>query len=149
MSYFRPSMTTLEIHNAIKQVFQSAYITKPNHNDLLTIMMNLQCEVNARQANGKRRYPVKLSGYVSGVIDTLYNEVQQTGVEFCYLYQGDLYSTHKESIHARTSVLHDKALPQIVWNTLPNGHIWKGSDKVFFGFGEINNTVKLRGFDNA
>ena len=134
MGYFRPNMTYLQIHNIIKQVFTMAYITKPHHMTLNSEFKAMKEEINTRQKSGGRRYPVCLSGYVQGVFDTLYNDVQNNSVEFCYLYKGLLYSTHKRSNRLTTERLHHMQLDQDEWQAMPNGFIWKESNKVFSGF---------------
>lgn len=90
-------------------------------------------ELNRKHAGNRYVYPAYIKGYVQGLIDAQRESIWRNDVEFCYLVDGILYSTHKDSSRRKTEEFYQVDKGYIL-NDCPNGHIWKDSDKVFTGF---------------
>lgn len=73
------------------------------------------------------------SGYLSAHTDILYSDFQKH-LEFCYEYNGELYSTHKDSMKKKTEYLHtlEPRLTQAQWDALPRGLYYKTSSYKFY-----------------
>jgi hypothetical protein len=76
-------------------------------------------------------YSVFMKGFVSGYCRALDNARYRDDLEFCYLKDGILYSTHKESIHKSTEEFYSSGRGCEL-GSLPSGHYWRFSDKPFF-----------------
>lgn len=88
-----------------------------------------------RKHGTKNVYSLYMRGYVWGMMEIHRDRIMREEVEFCYLVDGVLYSTLKETEKRKTDDLyktHDslyRVLPD-----MPSGFIWRGTDKVYFGF---------------
>lgn len=81
---------------------------------------------------GKRAvYSVYLHGYVQGLIDAKREYIARELTEFCYLQNGILFSTHRDSTHRLTEEFYS-AGKGCELGRLPNGLYWRGSDKPYF-----------------
>ena len=61
----------------------------------------------------------------------IYNELHDDNLEFCYLFEGQLYSTHKDTTKLSVDELYASKEQM---DTLQSGFVYKDSDKVFYGF---------------
>lgn len=75
--------------------------------------------------------PRHVREFIRGYEARLQDELYQRDLEFCYLYDGVLYSTHKESTHRLTEEFYDRNEGHLLCNC-PNGHYWKGTNKPYF-----------------
>jgi len=69
-------------------------------------------------------------GYVAGLIAARFTDLYKNHLEFCYDVGGILYSTHKESIHAKVEKFYGTPDVQKL-NDSAGSHYWTGSDKPF------------------
>lgn len=89
-------------------------------------------ELKTRTPSGKNRYPYYLRQYVIGYHDALHQHTWTNELEFCYVYQGELYSTHKTSIHKNAKLLYlNRENSSVFMDSLERGHYWKGTNKKF------------------
>ncbi len=95
----------------------------------------VQSKINAELCRETKTRPVYSRyerGYVHGLIRARETRIQNAMVEFCYLKDGVLYSTHKQSTHRTTEEFYSSGRGAELAN-LPSGFYWKGTDKPFFG----------------
>lgn len=85
----------------------------------------------ARKWGTRRVYSVYLQGYVQGLIDAKRERITRELTEFCYVQNGILFSTHKQSSHRLTDEFYSADKGSELGN-LPNGIYWRGSDKPYF-----------------
>jgi hypothetical protein len=90
-------------------------------------------EVNRTTGKVRPRpvYSYHMKGFVSGYCRAWDNARYRNDLEFCYLQNGILFSTHKDSIHRKTEEFY-AAGKGCELGDLPSGHYWKFSDKPFF-----------------
>lgn len=76
-------------------------------------------------------YSYGMRGFVSGYCRALDNARYRNDLEFCYVENGILFSTNKDSLHRSTEEFYAAGrgceLPY-----LQSGHYWRFSDKPFF-----------------
>ncbi len=82
--------------------------------------------------NAPKGLPRHVHEYVRGYYQALVDQLYVHDLEFCYLYQGRLYSTHRQSSRPTTQQFYDREQGNLLVDC-PSGHFWKGTDKVFFG----------------
>jgi len=80
--------------------------------------------LNARYPSGKRKHTQYEAGYAAGVIARYRSEIWEKDVEFCYLVDGILYSTHKQSNRPTTEVFYKAGNGNVLADS-PNAHYWK------------------------
>lgn len=85
----------------------------------------------ARKWGNRAVYSVYLQGYVQGLIDAKREYITRELTEFCYVQNGVLFSTHKQSTHRLTEEFYSAGKGRELGN-LPNGIYWRGSDKPYF-----------------
>ena len=85
----------------------------------------------ARKWGNRAVYSVYLQGYVQGLIDAQRERITRELTEFCYVQNGILFSTHKQSTHRLTEEFYSAGKGRELGN-LPNGIYWRGSDKPYF-----------------
>lgn len=92
--------------------------------------------------HGKRAvYSQYEQGFVRGMCRARDNRIVRDLVEFCYVENGILFSTHKDSTHRKTEEFYTAGRGCELGN-LPSGFFWKGTDKPWFVSGE---TTPFRG----
>lgn len=83
-----------------------------------------------KRTHGKRRvYPAFVQGYVFGLL-AAHRAAQWSKMEFCYVENGILFSTHRESVHRSTQEFYSSGRGCEL-GKLPCAHFWKGTDKPF------------------
>lgn len=128
-----PSESISRIESRINEVFTMAEICGWHSSKLNDVLMErIINPINHKTASGKRRHSVWLAGYVSGYIASKRNDIWRNKVEFCYEYNGELYSTHKESKHKTTQEFYDRNEGYIL-SGCKGAHYWKGTNKPFSG----------------
>ena len=111
----------------IKLAYKCALFSGHNQEQLLSnIELARTCLVDVKITN-------YAYGYLAAITENLYNDFQQN-LEFCYLYEGVLYSTHKDSLRPTTEILHNlnPRLTSAEWDALPSGLYYKKADYLYF-----------------
>lgn len=80
-------------------------------------------------------------GFVKGLCRARDNRIQRDMMEYCYIKDGVLYSTHRFTTHRSTEEFYQSGRGCELAD-LPSGFFWKGTDKPFFLSGE---TTAFRG----
>lgn len=125
------SVSLSQMETRIADVFSMGIICKMTGEELDNrLREQIVDPINYRVPSGKRKHSVFLSGYVSGLIARHRSEIWQKHVEFCYLVDGVLYSTHKDSDKRKTAEFYDAGKGNVLADA-PCAHYWKGSDKPY------------------
>lgn len=105
---------------------------------LNSLMFPLWQELGSKTPGGRHRYATYTRGFARGVHSTLWNTLMQEKVEFVYQLRkdvpqinakkGELFSTHKQSVHRLTEEFYAAGL-SILLNDAYYNHVWKGTDK--------------------
>lgn len=90
----------------------------------------IQSPLNVKYPCGKSKFSNYLKGYVQGVIETERENIMQNEVEFCYLVDDVLYSTHKETSKRSIEELY-KANKEHLLSNAPHNFYWKSSNKPY------------------
>ena len=121
-----------QVESRINSMFNSAKLFKADADFLRAEYTKLSSELNSRTQSGKLRYSKFLSAYAFGYRMALNNQLWQNELEFCYVYQGELYSTHKTSTHKNAELLYlNRENSSAFMDSLERGHYWKGTNKKF------------------
>ena len=104
------------------------------------IVERIDVELN-RKHGTRSVYSAYVKGFVRGMCRARDNRVMRDLVEFCYVKDGVLYSTHKASTHRSTEEFYSTGRGCELGG-LPSGFYWKGTDKPFFMNGD---TTAFRG----
>ena len=70
-----------------------------------------------------------MAQYAKGYDMALHNQLWRNDLEFCYVVDGVLYSTHKDSCHNNAEVFYDRGSEFM--DSLERGHYWKNSSVKF------------------
>lgn len=101
-----------------------------------------QIDTELNRKHGTRSvYSAYVKGFVRGMCRTRDNHIMRDLVEYCYVEDGVLFSTHKASTHRSTEEFYSSGRGCELGN-LPSGFYWKGTNKPFFRAGE---TTPFRG----
>jgi hypothetical protein len=133
LKYSIPKSVLLsQIETRIRDIFSMGTICKwssQKFNDELK--EKIYEPLNYKSQSGKRKHSVYVAGYASGIIDTLRNNLYLNDLEFCYLYNGELITTHRKSNRKTTEFVYELNKGNELADC-PNGHYWKDSDKPYF-----------------
>lgn len=77
-------------------------------------------------------YSSYVKGYVAGLISAARARIYAEQVEFCYVIDGVIFSTHKTSSHRLTEEFYSAGRGAELAN-YPSGHFWKDSNKPYTG----------------
>lgn len=125
-------ITMQQVESRINSMFNSAKLFKSDADFLRAEYTKLSSELNSRTQSGKLRYSKFLSAYAFGYRMALNNQLWQNELEFCYVYQDELYSTHKNSTHKNAELLYlNRENSSAFMDSLERGHYWKGTGKKF------------------
>jgi uncharacterized cupin superfamily protein len=83
-----------------------------------------------KKFNKLDKYPRYVSSYLQGVFDCEKAKVQFNELEFCYVIEGKLYSTHGDSPRFYES--HGFSPKEVYDKASHSGHYWIGSDKPYY-----------------
>jgi hypothetical protein len=111
----------------VKLAYKCALFSGHNQEQLLiNIELARTCLVDVKLTN-------YAYGYLAAITENLYNEFQQN-LEFCYLHEGTLYSTHKDSLRPTTEILHNlnPRLTSAEWDALHRGLYYKKANYLYF-----------------
>ena len=127
-----------QIEQRIRSHFQVIEDSRGTLDRLNSAMLPLWAELASRTAGGRHRYTAYTSGFARGVFDALWHTLMQEKVEFVYQLRndvpkinakkGELFSTHKQSVHRLTEEFYEAELG-ILLSDAYHSHVWKGTDK--------------------
>jgi hypothetical protein len=120
----------------VNDVFSMIRFSRMHHaKSLEYINEKIYSELNRKHGKVKPKavYSAFMHGYVSGLIRAEHNRLYREFLEYCYIVNGVMYSTHKDSDKPKTEEFYARNQGNILADS-PNGHVWKGSDKIYFGF---------------
>ena len=118
-----------QIQTRIFGIFDTAKIS---HQDIYSINKKfdeLLAELKSRTASNKPRYPYYVLKYAQGYFHALHDEVWKNHLEFCYVFDGEIYSTHEKTINKNADVLYSRG--SSFMDSLDRGHYWKNTNKKF------------------
>lgn len=125
-------ITMQQVESRINSMFNSAKLFKSDAEYIRAEYTKLSSELNSRTPSGKLRYSKFLSAYAFGYRMALNNQLWQNDLEFCYVYNDELYSTHKVSTHKNAELLYlNRENSSEFMDSLDRGHYWKGTSKKF------------------
>lgn len=126
-----PSITLTQLEERINSIFHMAEICKWNHNELTDRLIEQVIQpLNQRTKSGRRRHSPYVEGYAAGIIAAQRSRIWREKVEFCFLVDGVLYSTWKNTTRRKTQEFYDRNEGHILANA-PSSHYWLNSDKVY------------------
>lgn len=125
--YFKISQSQIETR--IASMYSTAKLCKYDANHIYNAFKELTAELRSVTASGKPRYPYYMVKFAQGYNNALHDNLWQNELEFCYFYQGELYSTHKNSTHKNAELLYGNSSDFM--DSLDRGHYWKGTSKKF------------------
>ena len=127
-----------QIEQRIRSHFQVIEDSRGTLDRLNSAMLPLWAELASRTASGRHRYTAYTSGFARGVFDALWHTLMQEKVEFVYQLRndvpqinakkGELFSTHKQSVHRLTEEFYEAGLGVLLSDAYYS-HVWKGTDK--------------------
>jgi hypothetical protein len=79
----------------------------------------------------RRVYSAYVQGYVQALMDAGMDGFYRNDLEFCYLQDGVLFATGKNSEKRKTEEFYASDTGHLLSN-LPSGHYWKGTDKAYY-----------------
>lgn len=120
------------VESRINSMFHSVKLFKADAEYIRDEYTKLSTELNSRTPSGKLRYSKFLSAYAFGYRMALNSQLWQNELEFCYVYNDELYSTHKTSTHKNAELLYlNRENSSAFMDGLDRGHYWKGTSKKF------------------
>ena len=125
----KKNITLSELKNQIVSIYNSARLFKQSQTELQTkLQTTIYHPLNELYSNGRRKFPNSMYYFALGVSYTMADRILNEYTEFCYIYNGELYSTHRESTHNTTKMLDNLS----VLNDCASHFYWKNSDKIYF-----------------
>ncbi len=121
----------IEWRTMVNEVYSMVTICKMEQSaELDYVQKHLRTEL-ARKWGKRFIYSTYMQGFVEGLIDAKRERITRELTEFCYVQNGILFSTHKQSTHRLIEEFY-KADKGHELSSLPNGIYWRGSDKPYF-----------------
>ena len=127
-----------QIESRIRSIFALVEDSHSTLDRLNSQMLPVWQELASKTASGRHRYVGYTRGFARGVFDALWHTLMQEKVEFVYKLrrdvpqinakQGELFSTHKQSVHRLTEEFYEAELG-ILLSDAYHSHVWKGTDK--------------------
>lgn len=118
----------------VHDVYSMARICKMTQTEILARVQSQIYDELQRKHGGKRAvYSAYVHGYVSGLMHAEQQDIMQNHVEFCYLVDGVLFSTHKDTEKRQTEEFYARDAGHEL-NDKPSGFVWRGTVKPYFGF---------------
>jgi hypothetical protein len=132
MAQRKDFQTLRQIENRIDGIYNSAAITKINGDEIHEQLNEHVFEpLNSKTPRGRNRYTKHERYFAKGYSMARYNDVMNWKTEHCYLVDGELYSTNKNTTKRRTNELHDAGRSREL-NDAPSAIYWLNSDKIYF-----------------
>ena len=125
-------LTTSQFKSRIREIYVSAKVGC-YHQDVIQEQLTkyIRAEVNRTTGKDKRNvYSMYERGAVQMAL-TIYDTLHDDNLEFCYLFEGQFYSTYKVTTKLSVEELYTIKAQM---DTLQRGFVYKCSDKVFYGF---------------
>lgn len=125
-------LTASQFKSRIHEIYVSAKVGC-YHQDVIQEQLTKYIRAEVNRTTGKDKRNV-YSMYERGAVQmamTIYDELHNDCVEFCYKYEGNIYSTHKTTDKMSVEFLYAIGCNM---DTLQSGFVYKCSDKVFYGF---------------
>lgn len=128
---FPKSISLMQLETKVNDVFSMAKVCHWSSSELSERCNKYLTEpINEKYPSGKRKHSTWLAGYVSGLIAANRSIIWREHVEFCYLVDGVLYSTHKDSDKPTTEQFYERGEGNILADS-EGRHYWKGTDRAF------------------
>lgn len=125
----RKNILQSELKDKIVSIYNHAKLFKLSQTELCNkLQIEIYYPLNELYSNGRRKFPNSLYYFALGVSYVMGDRILNEYTEFCYIYQGELYSTHRESSHNTTKMLDNLS----VLNECESHFYWKNSDKIYF-----------------
>lgn len=125
-------ITQSQIETRIASIYSTAKHCKYDANYIHNAFKELTTELRSVTASGKPRYPYYMVKFAQGYNNALHDNLWQNELEFCYVYNDELYSTHKVSTHKNAELLYlNRENSSDFMDSLERGHYWKGTSKKF------------------
>jgi hypothetical protein len=132
MAQRKDFQTLRQIENRIDEMYSSAEICKTTSDELHDRLNKHVFDVLAEKTPGGRNRYTKYERYFAkGYSMARYNDVMHWKTEHCYLVDGELYSTNKNTTKRRTNELHEAGRSREL-NDAPSAIYWLNSDKIYF-----------------
>lgn len=131
---FSKSVSMFEIADRIENIFSRAIIFKSTQAEILAeLTAKIYDPLHYRTPAGRRKHSPYLSGFAHGFVRAKFNELAASHHEFCYLLDGELYTTHNTPNPSRrtTKEIYDAERGQELCDA-PSAIYWKGTDKIYF-----------------
>lgn len=128
------SITMSQLAEKIRGIFSAARSFKSTSDELnAELTARITGPLNYRTPGGRCKHSPYLLGYAQGVIDSERGNLFRNNLEFCYLVDGELYSTHRQPNTTRrtTAEFYDTGRGHVL-NDAPHAFYWKDSDKRYF-----------------
>lgn len=126
------------IEARISSIFSCIEHAKKSLDFLNSEALPLWQELASKTEGGRHRYTAYTRGFARGIFDTHWHRIMREKVEFVYkpavdvpqigAKAGELFSTHKVSVHRRTEEFYVAGLG-IMLNEAYYTHVWLGTDK--------------------
>ena len=128
------SVTMTQLANRIREIFSAARSFKSTSDEInAQLIEKVTGPLNYRTPGGRRKHSNYLLGYAQGVIDSERENLFRNYLEFCYLVDGEIFSTHRQKdTTRRTTEVFYSANHGHILNDAPHGFYWKDSDKRYF-----------------
>jgi len=125
-------LTMSQFKSRIHEIYVSAKVGC-YHQDVIQEQLTKYIRAEVNRTTGKAKRAV-YSMYERGAVQMamqIYDDLHNDCMEFCFLSEGQFYSTHKDTTKVSIEELYASGA-QI--DTLQSGFVYKGTDKVFYGF---------------
>ncbi len=132
LKYSMPKSVSLsQIETRVADIFYMAKTCNLTSSELASRLIDRVVDpINEKYSSGRRKHSVWLAGYVGGLISAGRNNIWRNDVEFCYLVEGILYSTHKNSTKLKTEEFYERGEGNKLANS-EGRHYWIGTDKIY------------------
>jgi hypothetical protein len=125
-----PHLKMSEWESRVAGVFSHAVSCKASFAEYLAYKdRHVRAEL-LRQSGKRYIYSPYIQGFVQGLESVHWANLYRFHLDFCYLVDGVLYSTHKTTARRKTDEFYARGEGHLL-NNAPSGHYWIGSDKKF------------------
>ena len=129
--HIMPSCTMSQLETRVNDLFNMAEVCKWTSSELhARCREQITDPLNFRTSSGKRRHSVWFAGFGEGLVRAAVGRIWREKVEFCYLVEGALYSTWRESSRRTTEEFYVRGIGHVLADAVGR-HYWIGSDKPF------------------
>ena len=123
----KTNLTMSQWETRVADTFGVIILSRTTHDHALEIInRRIYTELNSRTKT-RARYTQYIKGFVQGLITAHRARIFQNEVEFCYIVDGVLYSTHKNSTHKSTEEFYQNGTGHLL-TYAKSGHFWKGTE---------------------